>query len=233
MRILVVGGERDLRGFLTRAIKESGHQVDWADGFKMALRLTAGINYHCCIVNAEDADEDNLQLIVELRRAGMTAMTLVLSNPATLEQRVKILENGAEDHLTKPFAVSELLARMRNLLPRDGSVDHRNVRLRVLDLELDLVRREVTRSGRPINLSAQEFAVLEFLCRNAGRVVTREMILECAWGMQSEASPGAVDVLISRLRAKVDMAAEDAFLHTLRGLGYVLRNVEFDHQLQS
>ncbi len=226
MRILLVEEESDLRRFLSKAITESGHQVDCAESGRMALRLSAEVTYHCCIVDGDDVDECGLPLIADLRRAGMIARTLVVSSPTTIEQRVRILENGAEDHLTKPFALAEFLARLRNLLPRHGSTEHTNARLQVLDLELDLMSREVRRAGRLLRLSTQEFAVLEFLCRNAGRVVTRAMIMEGAWGIQSEANPSAVDVLISRLRAKVDISEDDALIHTLRGFGYVLRNVE-------
>jgi two-component system copper resistance phosphate regulon response regulator CusR len=137
---------------------------------------------------------------------------------------VKGLEQGGDDYLTKPFALAELLARLRNLLKRESRSEETVARIRVLDLEMDLVHREVTRSGSLLRLTSQEFSLLEFLCRNAGRVVTRSMILEGVWGMRIEPKTNVVDVQMSRLRSKVDGEGRKPLIVTLRGMGYVLRN---------
>jgi two-component system copper resistance phosphate regulon response regulator CusR len=149
---------------------------------------------------------------------------LILSARRSVDERVKGLEEGGDDYLTKPFALAELIARIRNLLKRDGSAEHKRTNLRIHDLELDLLQREVTLAGTPIRLTSQEFALLEYLCRNAGRIVTRSMILEKVWGIRFEPKTNNLDVHLSRLRAKIDGKARKPLIETLRGKGYVLRS---------
>jgi two-component system copper resistance phosphate regulon response regulator CusR len=140
-----------------------------------------------------------------------------------VDDRVRGLEQGGDDYLTKPFALAELLARLRNLLKRN-SPSSELTRLRVLDLELDLLRREASRGGKVLHLTAQEFTLLEYLCRNPGRVVTRSMILDKVWGMRIQPDTNVVDVHIYRLRGKVDTDGRQPLIRTLRGVGYVLKD---------
>jgi len=168
-------------------------------------------------------DQDGIVLILRLRQLGVTAPVLILSARRSVDDRVRGLEQGGDDYLTKPFALAELLARLRNLLKRNvpGS---EVTRLRVLDLELDLLRREASRGGEMLQLTPQEFTLLEYLCRNPGRVVTRSMILDKVWGMRIQPDTNVVDVHIYRLRGKVDTEGRPPLIRTLRGVGYVLKD---------
>jgi DNA-binding response OmpR family regulator len=141
-----------------------------------------------------------------------------------VDDRVRGLEQGGDDYLTKPFALAELLARLRNLLRRNNPPGNDATRLRVQDLELDLLRREATRAGEVLQLTPQEFVLLEYLCRNAGRVVTRSMILDKVWGVRIQPDTNVVDVHIYRLRGKVDGSGQPPLIRTLRGVGYVLKD---------
>ena len=150
---------------------------------------------------------------------------LILSARRSVDERVKGLEQGGDDYLTKPFALAELLARLRNLLRRSSASQNESTRLQAADLQLDLVSHEARRGGRLLELTAQEFAVLEYLCRNAGRVVTRAMILDHVWRMRIDPATNVVDVHIYRLRSKVDHNAAKPLIHTIRGIGYILKYV--------
>jgi two-component system copper resistance phosphate regulon response regulator CusR len=167
-------------------------------------------------------DIDGLDLIARLRAQGVTAPFLILSARRSVQQRVLGLEHGGDDYLTKPFALAELLARLRALQRRAQPGGGEPVRLQVGDLSLDLIRRQARRGAQTLPLSPQEFALLEYLCRNAGRVVTRTMILDHVWRMDFDPGTNVVDVHIHRLRAKVDADAEPALIRTVRGIGYVL-----------
>jgi two-component system copper resistance phosphate regulon response regulator CusR len=169
-------------------------------------------------------DQDGITLILRLRQIGVRAPVLILSARRSVDDRVRGLEQGGDDYLTKPFALAELLARLRNLLKRNGPPGNEATRLHVLDLELDLLRREASRSGEILQLTPQEFVLLEYLCRNAGRVVTRSMILDKVWGMRIQPDTNVVDVHIYRLRGKVDGKGQQPLIRTLRGVGYVLKD---------
>jgi DNA-binding response OmpR family regulator len=224
MKLLLVEDELDIRRFLAHALSEAGYQVDVASDARAAMKLAPDSDYHLLVVDLGLPDQDGIDLITALRQTGVRAPVLILSARRSVDERVKGLEQGGDDYLTKPFALAELLARLRNLLNRDSRTEETAAQLRVLDLEMDLVHREVTRSGTPLRLTSQEFALLEFLCRNAGRVVTRSMILEGVWGMRIEPKTNVVDVQMSRLRSKVDGRGRKPLIATLRGMGYVLRN---------
>ena len=224
MRLLLVEDEQDIQRFLTRALAEAGYQVDAASDGRSAMKLAADTSYDALIVDLGLPDQDGIDLIMSLKQVGVRAPVMILSARRSVDERVKGLEQGGDDYLTKPFALAELLARLRNLLKRDSASENSGTRLRVLDLELDLVHREVSRGGNAIRLTSQEFALLEYLCRNAGRVVTRSMILEGVWGMRIEPKTNVVDVQMSRLRSKVDGGGHKPLIATLRGMGYVLRN---------
>ena len=141
-----------------------------------------------------------------------------------MDDRVRGLEQCGGDYLTKPFSLAELLVRLRNLLARNGPPSNETTRLRILDIELDLIRREASRSGQGLQLTTQEFMLLEYLCRNAGRVVTRSMILDRVWGIRDQPDTNIVDVQICRLREKVDLEGQPSLIRTLRGMGYVLKD---------
>ena len=224
MRLLLVEDDIEIRGFLRRSLTEAGYQVQVAGDAKTAERLATEEDHDVLIVDLGLPDEDGISLILRLRQQGVSAPVLILSARRSVDDRVRGLEQGGDDYLTKPFALAELIARLRNLLKRKGSSSSEATRLRVLDLELDLLRREALRGGETLNLTPQEFVLLEYLCRNAGRVVTRSMILDQVWGMRIQPETNVVDVHIYRLRGKVDSEGRRPLIKTLRGVGYVLRD---------
>lgn len=224
MRLLLVEDEVDIRSFLRRSLVEAGFQVEEAADGKAAERLAADGVYDVLIVDLGLPDQDGIGLILRLRQLGVKAPVLILSARRSVDDRVRGLEQGGDDYLTKPFAFAELLARLRNLLKRNSPAAGEATRLRVLDLELDLLRREASRNGQILQLTRQEFVLLEYLCRNAGRVVTRSMILDEVWGMRIQPDTNVVDVHIYRLRSKVDGKGQLPLIRTMRGMGYVLKD---------
>jgi DNA-binding response OmpR family regulator len=224
MRLLLVEDEIEIQNFLRRSLEEAGYQVDAASDGKTAERLAIENPYDILVVDLGLPDQDGIGLILHLRQVGVRAPVLILSARRSVDDRVRGLEQGGDDYLTKPFALAELLARLRNLLKRNAPAASDATRLRVLDLELDLLRREATRGGQVLQLTQQEFILLEYLCRNAGRVVTRSMILDKVWGMRIQPDTNVVDVHIYRLRGKVDGAGQQPLIRTMRGVGYVLKD---------
>ena len=224
MRVLLVEDEVEIQSFLQRSLTEAGYQVEAAGDARTAERLTIESTHDVLVVDLGLPDEDGLSLILRLRQLGLRAPVLILSARRSVDDRVRGLEQGGDDYLTKPFALAELLARLRNLVKRNSSSVAEAARLRVVDLELDLLRREASRSGEILNLTPQEFVLLEYLCRNAGRVVTRSMILDEVWGMRIQPDTNVVDVHIYRLRGKVDTDGRRPLIRTLRGVGYVLKD---------
>ncbi len=223
MEVLVVEDDLEIQSFLKRSLSESGYQVETAADAKNAQRLAVDGKPDALIVDLGLPDQDGISLILRLRQLGVRSPVLILSARRSVDDRVRGLEQGGDDYLTKPFALAELLARLRNLLKR-GSAGTEATRLRVLDLELDLLRREASRGGDVLSLTTQEFVLLEYLCRNPGRVVTRSMILDKVWGMRIQPDTNVVDVHIYRLRGKVDGEGRQPLIKTLRGVGYVLRD---------
>jgi two-component system copper resistance phosphate regulon response regulator CusR len=224
MRLLLVEDEADIQGFLRGSLEEAGYQVTVAADGESAERLAIDGSFDILIVDLGLPDIDGITLILRLRELGVNAPVMILSARRSVDDRVRGLEQGGDDYLTKPFALAELLARLRNLLRRNNPAGAtESTRLRVQDLELDLLRREATRGGKVLQLTQQEFVLLEFLCRNAGRVVTRSMILDKVWGMRILPDTNVVDVHIYRLRGKVDGAGQPPLIRTMRGVGYVLR----------
>lgn len=223
MRLLLVEDEPEIQAFLQRSLEEAGYQVEAAGDGRTAERLAIESSHDVLVVDLGLPDQDGINLILRLRQLGLTAPVLILSARRSVDDRVRGLEQGGDDYLTKPFALAELLARLRNLVKRNNSSNGTATCLRVLDLELDLLRREASRSGKILNLTPQEFVLLEYLCRNAGRVVTRSMILDEVWGMRIQPDTNVVDVHIYRLRGKVDTDGQ-GLIRTLRGVGYVLRD---------
>jgi DNA-binding response OmpR family regulator len=223
MQLLLVEDEREIQNFLKRSLSEAGYQVETALDARTAQRLATEGRHDALIVDLGLPDEDGIGLIMRLRQLGVSAPVLILSARRSVDERVRGLEQGGDDYLTKPFALAELLARLRNLLRRHAPGTEMT-RLRVLDLELDLLRREASRNGEILNLTPQEFTLLEYMCRNPGRVVTRSMILDKVWGMRIQPDTNVVDVHIYRLRGKVDAEGHPPMIRTLRGVGYVLRD---------
>ena len=224
MRLLLVEDEIDIQSFLRRSLQEAGYQVEVASDGKTAERLAVEGSFDILIVDLGLPDLDGITLILRLRQQGVRAPVLILSARRSVDDRVRGLEQGGDDYLTKPFALAELLARLRNLLKRNNPGGNESTRLRVQDLELDLLRREATRGGKVLQLTQQEFVLLEYLCRNAGRVVTRSMILDKVWGMRIQLDTNVVDVHIYRLRGKVDGSGQPPLIRTMRGVGYVLKD---------
>jgi DNA-binding response OmpR family regulator len=222
MRLLVVEDDLAIQHFLKRTLGEAGYQVDVAGNAKTGeLSALEGI-HDALIIDLGLPDMDGLQLIARCRAQGSSAPVLILSARRSVDERVRGLEQGGDDYLTKPFALAELLARLRNLLRRSPGQGE-STQLEFAGLRLDLVRREAYRGARLLQLTAQEFSLLEYLCRNAGRVVTRTMILDHVWRMRFDPSTNVVDVHIYRLRNKVDFEESAPLIHTIRGVGYILK----------
>ena len=224
MRLLLVEDEVDIQSFLRRSLEEAGYEVKAANDGKTAEHLAVEGTFDILIVDLGLPDQDGISLILRLRQLGVRAPVLILSARRSVDDRVRGLEQGGDDYLTKPFALAELLARLRNLLKRNSPSAGEATRIRVQDLELDLLRREASRGGLVLQLTQQEFVLLEYLCRNAGRVVTRTMILDKVWGMRIQPDTNVVDVHIYRLRGKVDSAGQIPLIKTMRGVGYVLKD---------
>lgn len=223
MRLLLVEDELEIQGFVHQSLTGAGYDVDAAEDGHSARRLASKHVYHGMIVDLGLPDQDGIDLILQLRKRGVTCPVLILSARRSVDDRVKGLELGGDDYLTKPFAIAELLARMRNLLRRNSPQAEDATRLRIRDLELDMLKRRATRGNEVLNLSPQEFVLLEYLCRHAGRVVTRSMLLTDVWGMRIQPDTNVVDVHIYRLRGKIDTEGREPLIKTLRGIGYVLK----------
>jgi two-component system OmpR family response regulator len=222
MRVLIVEDDEDVVRYMVKGLKESGmiadHAVDGETGWRMA---TTG-SYDVIVVDRMLPQLDGVALVGRLRAGGVGTPVLFLSALGKVDDRVAGLRAGGDDYLVKPFAFSELLARIEALARRRGPVESQT-RLRVGDLEMDLLAREVTRDGRRIELQPREFAMLEYLMRHAGQVVTRTMLLENVWEYHFDPQTNVIDVHISRLRGKIDRDFGAALLHTVRGAGYCLR----------
>jgi two-component system OmpR family response regulator len=222
MRVLIVEDDADVVRYMVKGLRESGmvadHAVDGEDGLRMA---TTG-SYDVLVVDRMLPGLDGLELVRRLRAGGMATPVLFLSALGKVDDRVAGLRAGGDDYLVKPFAFSELLARIEALGRRRGALDTQS-RLVVDGLEMDLLSREVTRAGRRIDLQPREFTMLEYLMRHAGQVVTRTMLLEHVWEYHFDPQTNVIDVHISRLRAKIDRGFDSPLLHTVRGAGYCLR----------
>ena len=222
MRVLVIEDDREAVRYLIKGLSESGHVVDHAEDGPTGLLLATDRDYDVLVVDWMQPGLDGVSVIEALRKNGNTTPALMLSAKNRVPDRVAGLKAGADDYLTKPFAFSELLARLEALLRRAKPVAGEATSLQVADLELDLMARRVSRAGVPIELQPREFRVLEYLMRNAGHVVTRTMLLENVWDYNFDPQTNVIDVHISRLRRKIDRDHEVPLLHTVRGSGYRL-----------
>ena len=221
MRILVIEDDKDTLDYLVKGLGESGHATDPAADGKDGLFLALEGDYDVLVVDRMLPALDGLSVIQALRSAGKTTPVLILSALGEVDDRVAGLHAGGDDYLVKPFAFSELLARLEALTRRrdPGSPD---TALKVGDLELDLLSRVVKRAGQMIRLQPREFSLLEYLMRHVDQVVTRTMLLEGVWNYHFDPQTNVIDVHVSRLRGKIDRGFERPLLHTVRGAGYML-----------
>lgn len=222
MRLLVVEDDKKIASFVSRGLKEAGYVVDVAERGDDAFQLALQSHYDVAIVDLMLPGLDGLSLIERWRAQKVKMPVIILSAKRSVDDRVKGLQVGGDDYLTKPFAFSELLARIQALFRRSTAMNEPTT-LTYGDLTLDLLSREVTRGGLKIELQAREFALLEYLLRNAGRVVSKTMILEHVWDYNFDPKTNVIDVLVSRLRSKIDRDFDPKLIHTMRGFGYVLK----------
>ena len=221
MRLLIVEDDKKLGPFIVKGFREAGFAVDHCTDGEEGLTMAMGNDYDAAIIDIMLPSLDGLSLVHELRKQHITVPVLILSAKATVDDRVKGLQTGGDDYLVKPFAFPELLARIQALLRR-RSQDAEPTLLRVGDVTLDLLSRRAARAGKKIDLQAREMALLEYLMRNAGRVVTKTMILNHVWDYSFDPQTNVVDVLICRLRIKIDKGFKEKLIQTRRGMGYVL-----------
>jgi len=223
VRILIIEDDKQVASFIRKGLAESGWNVDVADNGKDGLFLAATERYDALIVDRMLPGVDGLTVIRTLRASDNKTPALVLSALGEVDDRVQGLKAGGDDYLVKPFAFSELVARLEALVRRSCSACEAPLTvLEVGDLKMDLLRREVHRAGRKIDLQPREFQLLEFLMRHAGQVVTRTMLLEGVWNYHFDPQTNVIDVHVSRLRAKIDRDFPTPLLHTVRGAGYRL-----------
>jgi len=221
MRVLVIEDETEAADYIKKALQESGHSADWAADGELGLMQARDGIYDVLIVDRMLPKLDGLSLIQKLREEGVQTPALILSALGSVDDRVKGLKAGGDDYLTKPFAFSELLARIEVLVRRSQPEDVKT-RYEVGDLVLDRLSNKVTRSGQVILLQPREFRLLEYLMRYAGQVVTRTMLLEGVWDYHFDPQTNVIDVHISRLRGKIDKDFDTPLLHTVRGRGYMI-----------
>jgi len=226
MRVLLVEDDPEVSSYLKKGLKEQGYNVDSALDGKDALFLANSEDYDVMIIDRMLPALDGLTIVKSVRAAGKSTPMLVLSALGEVDDRVEGLRAGGDDYLTKPFAFSELLARLDALARRARQSPAAETTLRVADLELDQLTRIVKRGGQVIDLQPREYRLLEYLMANAGRVVTRTMLLEQVWDYYFDPQTNVIDVHISRLRGKIDKDFDQPLLHTVRGAGYVIREPE-------
>ncbi len=222
MRILVIEDDRETLDYIAKGLDESGHVVDRSGDGKEGLFMALEGKYDVLVVDRMLPGLDGLSIVQSLRGAGDSTPVLILSALGEVNDRVEGLQKGGDDYLTKPFAFSELVARLEALVRR-GESEAVATKLQVGDLEMDLLAHTVTRAGRAVELQPREFRLLEYLMRHSGQVVTRTMLLERVWDYHFDPQTNVIDVHISRLRRKIDRDFEAPLLHTVRGAGYALR----------
>jgi len=222
MRILVIEDDAETREFIAQGLRESGHTADATADGKEGLLLALERDYEAIVLDRMLPGLDGLSIVKTLRAEEKRTPILILSALGEVGDRVEGLTRGGDDYLVKPFAFSELLARLEALTRRRDS-EIPETKLRVTDLEMDLLSRRVKRAGRTIDLQPREFRLLEYLMRHSGQVVTRTMLLEKVWDYHFDPQTNVIDVHVSRLRSKIDKGFDPPLLHTVRGAGYVLR----------
>jgi DNA-binding response OmpR family regulator len=227
MRILLVEDDQKTASFIVRGLKEGGYAVDHAEDGEKGLLLASMNPYDAAVVDIMLPKIDGLTLIEKMRKKKIETPVLILSAKRTVEDRVKGLQKGGDDYLIKPFSFSELLARIQALIRR-AYVASASTSLSAGDLTMDLVKREVRRGERRIDLQPREFSLLEYLLHNKNRIVSKTMILEHVWDYSFDPQTNVVDVLICRLRNKIDRDFSDKLIHTIRSVGYVIKEPSQD-----
>lgn len=222
MKILIVEDDQEAANYLLKALKEAGHNPDHAGDGETGLEMARSAPYDVLIVDRMLPKRDGLSMLKELRSEGDETPSLILSALGQVDDRVKGLRSGGDDYLTKPYAFSELLARIE-ILARRKKPDEAETQITVGDLKIDRLTRDVSRAGTKILLQPREFRLLEYLMRNAGKVVTRTMLLEEVWDYHFDPQTNVIDVHVSRLRSKIDKDFDYPMLQTIRGAGYMLR----------
>jgi len=224
LKVLVIEDDPVAADYLSRALRESGHVADVVEDGLAGLNRAMSEPFDVLVVDRMLPSLDGLSLIETLRKAGRDVPVLIVSALGEVDERVRGLRAGGDDYLVKPYAYSELLARLEVLVHRASGHSAPRTRLRVADLEMDLLSRSVTRGGHTIELKPREFALLEYLMRHAGQVVTRTMLLESVWDYHFDPQTNVIDVHISRLRQKIDKEFDRPLIQTIRGAGYSLRD---------
>ena len=222
MRILVVEDDKKIAAFVIKGLREAGFAVDQAGDGQNGLALALSEPYDAAVMDVMLPKLDGLSVIQAMRQQKIFTPVIILSAKRSVDDRIKGLQSGGDDYLIKPFSFAELLARVYALLRRSGQGTE-PTRFVAGDLSMDLLTREVARSGKKIELQPREFALLEYLMRNSGRVLSKTMIMEHVWGYDFDPQTNVVDVLVSRLRAKVDRDFENKLIQTQRGIGYVVK----------
>jgi heavy metal response regulator len=221
MRILLVEDDRKVASFIRKGLEEEGHAVDLAPDGETGLAMGLDRLHDVIVLDVMLPGKPGFQVVRELRQAKVTTPVLLLTARDAVEDKVQGLDAGADDYLTKPFAFAELLARVRALLRR--RTEATSPLLQVADLALDPATRTAKRGGAPVPLTNREFALLEYLMRNAGRVLTRTTIAEHVWDYSFDSTTNVIDVYVNYLRKKIDVGREPKLIHTVRGVGYVLK----------
>ena len=224
MRILLIEDDLSVADFITKGLTESNHVVDHQSDGKEGLFFATTEDYDVMVIDRMLPNVDGLTIIRTIRASKINTPVIILSAMADVEQRVEGLQNGADDYLVKPFAFSELLARIEILGKRNTSDNKQETQLRLADLKIDLLSHKVSRNNQDINLLATEYRLLEYLMRHAGQVVSRIMLFEHVWDYNFDPQTNVIDVHMSRLRKKIDKPFDKALIHTIRGAGYVIKN---------
>ena len=222
MRILLVEDDQKIASFIIKGLKAEGFAVDHEGNGEDGLHLALTEPYDAAIIDIMLPRMDGLKLIENMRREKVKTPVIILSAKGEVDDRVKGLQIGADDYLTKPFSFSELLARLQALIRRSSDVSE-PAKLAVADISMNLIKREVVRAGKKIELQPLEFSLLEYLLRNAGRVVSKTMIMEHVWDYYFDPQTNVVESRIYKLREKIDKGFPDRLIHTVRGVGYVLK----------
>ncbi|MBL8771281.1 MAG: response regulator transcription factor [Phenylobacterium sp.] len=223
MHVLVVEDDERVAGHVVKGLKGEGWLVDHVADGRKALFQVAAETYDVIVLDRMLPNVDGLKILQTMRASGDSTPVLILSALGDVDNRVKGLRAGGDDYLSKPFAISELVARVEALGRRKGAAVQETTELALADLHMNLLTRTVTRRGHPIDLTTREFALLEHLLRNAGRVVSRSMLLEAVWDYNFDPQTNIIDQHVSRLRAKIDKDFDPPLLQTVRGMGYSLR----------
>jgi DNA-binding response OmpR family regulator len=222
MRVLVAEDDQKIAAFIVNGLKQAGFAVNHAGDGELGLHMATTQSYDVAVIDIMLPKLDGLSLIERLRQQKINTPVIILSAKRSVDDRVRGLQMGSDDYLTKPFSFSELLARVQALIRRTGNVTE-PTRLTVGEISLDLLTREVVRGDTKIELQPREFSLLEYLMRHPGRVLSKNMIMEHVWGYDFDPQTNVVDVLVCRLRNKVDRDFKNKLIHTHRGVGYALK----------